>query len=588
MRAKYLRLDPRRQQLFSLIPYLQRHRFTLVVGTTMVLVTNLTAVVSPWILRNAIDHLFQEVTRDILLFYAALMIGVSALEGIFRFLMRRILIGASRDIEYDLRNDIFRHLQTLSPSYYQRHPTGDLMSRATNDLNAVRMVLGPGIMYFMNTLFTAALTIGILVTINFQLAILTLTPLLAVTFSARYFGKQIHRRFEKIQEQFSILTTLAQENVSGVRVVKAYNQEKPFIERFRQANDEYVDRNLSLVRVWGVFNPLLTFLLGLSAVGLLWYGGHQVIAGSISVGEFVAFMAYLAMLTWPTIALGWVINIFERGSASMGRINQILQTQSEIRDDQPQPIFELKGNIQVKNLTFSYNGTPILKDLNVDVRVGQSLAIVGKTGSGKSTFVDLLCRLYRVPRGTIFLDGVDINDIPLEILRKNIGYVPQETFLFSETVEENIAFGRPDTSFKSIEESSKVSNIWPDIQDFPERFQTFVGERGITLSGGQKQRIAISRALLVDPHILILDDALSSVDTHTEELILERLTGERSNRTVILISHRISTVKMADQILVLDQGSVVEQGTHQELLKAKGPYADLHEKQRLKEELGLE
>ncbi|MEE8348156.1 MAG: ABC transporter ATP-binding protein [Acidobacteriota bacterium] len=588
MLTRYFRLDPRRQQLFSLIPYLQRHRSALVVGTTMVLVTNITAVISPWILRNAIDHLFQEVTRDILLLYASLMIGVSVLEGIFRFLMRRILIGASRDIEYDLRNDIFRHLQTLSPSYYQRHPTGDLMSRATNDLNAVRMVLGPGIMYSMNTLFTAALTIGILVTINFQLAVLTLTPLLAVTFSARYFGKQIHRRFEKIQEQFSILTTLAQENVSGVRVVKAYNQEEPFIERFRQANQEYVNRSLSLVRVWGVFNPLLSFLLGLSAVGLLWYGGRQVIAGSISVGDFVAFMAYLAMLTWPTIALGWVINIFERGSASMGRINQILHTQSEIRDVQTQPIFELKGNIRIKNLTFSYNGTPILKDISVDIPVGQSLAIVGKTGSGKSTFVDLLCRLYRVPRGTIFLDEVDINDIPLETLRKNIGYVPQETFLFSETVEENIAFGRPDTSFKSIEESSKASNIWPDIQGFPKRFQTFVGERGITLSGGQKQRIAISRALLVDPHILILDDALSSVDTHTEELILERLTGERSRRTVILISHRISTVKMADQILVLDQGSVVEQGTHQELLEAKGPYADLHEKQRLKEELGLE
>ena len=309
MRAKaqplawYLRLAPRRQQLFSLIPYLQKHRKAMVVGTAMVLMTNIAAVISPWILRNAIDHLLQEVTRDILFFYASLMIGVSAMEGIFRFLMRRILIGASRDIEYDLRNDLFAHLQTLSKSYYQRHPTGAIMSRATNDLNAVRMVLGPGIMYSMNTLFTATLTIGILVTINFRLAVLTLLPLLAVSFSAKYFGKQIHRRFEKIQEQFSVLTTLAQENVAGVRVVKAYNQEEAFIERFRQANDDYVKRSLSLVRVWGIFNPLLTFLLGLSAVGLLWYGGHQVIAGSISVGDFVAFMAYLAMLTWPTIAL---------------------------------------------------------------------------------------------------------------------------------------------------------------------------------------------------------------------------------------------------------------------------------------------
>ena len=581
-------LAPRRQQLFSLIPYLQRHKNALVVGTAMVLMTNLAAVISPWILRNAIDHLFQEVTRDILLFYATLMIGVSTVEGILRFLMRRILIGASRDIEYDLRNDLFAHLQTLSPSYYHRHPTGDIMSRATNDLNAVRMVLGPGIMYSLNTLFTAVLTIGILVTIDFRLAILTLIPLLAVSFSAKVFGKQIHKRFEKIQEQFSVLTTLAQENVSGVRVVKAYNQEDPFIERFSQANEEYVNRNLSLVKVWGIFNPLLTFLLGLSAVGLLWYGGHQVIAGSISVGDFVAFMAYLAMLTWPTIALGWVINIFERGSASMGRLNEIFQSQSEIRDEQTQPIFEIKGNIRIKDLTFSYNGTPVLKGINVDIRAGQTLAIVGKTGSGKSTFVDLIARLYRVPRGTVFVDDVDINDIPLETLRRSIGYVPQETFLFSETVEQNIAFGRPDVSFKSIEESSKVSNIWPDIQDFPKQFKTFVGERGITLSGGQKQRIAISRALLVDPRILILDDALSSVDTQTEERILEKLTGELTNRTVILISHRISTVKMADQILVLDQGAIVERGTHQELLEAGGSYANLHEKQLLKEELGVE
>ena len=581
-------LAPRRQQLFSLIPYLQRHKNALVVGTAMVLMTNLAAVISPWILRNAIDHLFQEVTRDILLFYATLMIGMSTVEGILRFLMRRILIGASRDIEYDLRNDLFAHLQTLSPSYYHRHPTGDIMSRATNDLNAVRMVLGPGIMYSLNTLFTAVLTIGILVTIDFRLAILTLIPLLAVSFSAKVFGKQIHKRFEKIQEQFSVLTTLAQENVSGVRVVKAYNQEDPFIERFSQANEEYVNRNLSLVKVWGIFNPLLTFLLGLSAVGLLWYGGHQVIAGSISVGDFVAFMAYLAMLTWPTIALGWVINIFERGSASMGRLNEIFQSQSEIRDEQTQPISEIKGNIRIKDLTFSYNGTPVLKGINVDIRAGQTLAIVGKTGSGKSTFVDLIARLYRVPRGTVFVDDVDINDIPLETLRRSIGYVPQETFLFSETVEQNIAFGRPDVSFKSIEESSKVSNIWPDIQDFPKQFKTFVGERGITLSGGQKQRIAISRALLVDPRILILDDALSSVDTQTEERILEKLTGELTNRTVILISHRISTVKMADQILVLDQGAIVERGTHQELLEAGGSYANLHEKQLLKEELGVE
>ena len=588
MLSKSLRLDPRKRQLFTLIPYLKKYQAKLIIGATMVLLTNIVAVVSPWILRNAIDRLYLDISRDILLYYASLLIAASAVEGLFRFLMRRILIGVSRNIEYDLRNDLFSHLQSLSPSFYQRNPTGDIMSRATNDLSAVRMVLGPGIMYSINTLFTAVLTISILVTLNLQLAILTLLPLLAVSVCVKYFGNQIHQRFERIQEQFATLTTLAQENVSGIRVVKAYNQEEAFIGRFQEANQDYVDRSLSLVRVWGVFNPLLTFLLGLSSVGLLWYGGRQVIQGSMTVGEFVAFMAYLSMLTWPTIALGWVINIFERGSASMGRMNQIFQSRPEIRDESSSTLSTLEGHIQVNNLTFSYNGTPVLKNVSFEIPAGQTLAIVGRTGSGKSTLVNLLCRLYQVPEAGIFIDGSDINNIPLETLRTHIGYVPQETFLFSETVQQNIAFGRPEASLQSIQESAKISNIWPDIQEFPRKFETFVGERGITLSGGQKQRIAISRALLVNPRILILDDALSSVDTETEERILQGLSGEFSNRTVILISHRISTVKMADQILVLEKGEIVERGTHDELLKTEGHYATLYERQLLKKELGVE
>lgn len=587
MLSKSLRLDPRKRQLFTLIPYLKKYQAKIIIGATMVLLTNIVAVVSPWILRNAIDRLYLEVSRDILLYYASLLIAASAVEGLFRFLMRRILIGVSRNIEYDLRNDLFSHLLSLSPSFYQRNPTGDIMSRATNDLSAVRMVLGPGIMYSINTLFTAVLTISILVTLNLQLAILTLLPLLAVSVCVKYFGNQIHQRFERIQEQFATLTTLAQENVSGIRVVKAYNQEEAFIGRFQEANQDYVDRSLSLVRVWGVFNPLLTFLLGLSSVGLLWYGGRQVIQGSMTVGDFVAFMAYLSMLTWPTIALGWVINIFERGSASMGRMNQIFQSRPEIRDESSSTLSTLEGHIQVNNLTFSYNGAPVLKNVSFEIPAGQTLAIVGRTGSGKSTLVNLLCRLYQVPEAGIFIDGSDINNIPLETLRTHIGYVPQETFLFSETVQQNIAFGRPEASLQSIQESAKISNIWPDIQEFPRKFETFVGERGITLSGGQKQRIAISRALLVNPRILILDDALSSVDTDTEEKILQGLAGEFTNRTVILISHRISTVKMADQILVLEKGEIVERGTHDELLKTEGHYATLYERQLLKEELGV-
>lgn len=588
MLSKFSHSDQRKRDLLALIPYLQKYRTLLITGTFMVLLTNTAAVISPWILRHAIDQLYLEISRDILLYYSLLIIGIRLVEGVFRYWMRRILIGVSRKIEFDLRNDLFSHLQSLSPSYYQRNPTGDLMSKAINDLNAVRMVLGPGIMYSMNTLFTSALTVGILVSMNAPLAILTLMPLLAVSYLVKHFGRRIHQLFEKIQEQFSTMTTLAHENVSGIRVVKAYNQEQAFIQRFRVANDAYVQRSLSLVKIWGLFGPLLTFLLGLSAVGLLWYGGRQVIQGSLTLGELVAFIAYLAMLTWPTIALGWVINIFERGAASMGRINQIFNTTPEIEDDNPAHIDTFEGNIAIRNLTFSYNGTPVLKNISVEVKAGQTLAIVGNTGSGKSTLVNLLCRLYQIPRATIFIDGVDINDIPLNQLRENIGYVPQDTFLFSETVAQNIAFGRPEASLTSIQQTARISNIHSDIDDFPKKFETFVGERGITLSGGQKQRISISRALLVEPRILILDDALSSVDTQTEEQILHQLSESLTNQTTILISHRISTVRMADQILVLENGQIMERGTHRELLETQGYYADLYQKQLLKEELQVE
>jgi ATP-binding cassette, subfamily B, multidrug efflux pump len=588
MFASLFRGEARKRHLLTLLPYLKRYRKQVLVGIVMVLLTNLVAVLVPWILGSAIDQLSQELRRELLLYYALLIVGASAVEGLFRFYMRRILIGVSRYLEYDLRNDLFAHLQTLSPRFYQQYPTGDLMSRATNDLSAVRMVLGPGIMYSINTVFTTVLTVAILIRIEYRLAVLTLIPLIIVSYSVKYFGKQIHRRFEKIQEQFSNLTALAQENVAGIRVVKSYNQETAFIGRMRRANDDYLRKSLSLVKISGLYTPFVAFLLGLSAVGLLWYGGSLVINGTITLGNLVAYMAYLAMLTWPTIALGWVINIFERGSASMARINQILSTEPDIRDAAPLPLESLHGHIEVRNLTFSYNGNPVLNNISFDVNQGETLAIVGSTGSGKSTLVNLLCRLYPVPRGVVFIDGHDINDIPLKVLRNHIGYVPQETFLFSETIAENIAFGSIGANRESIVESAQVSNVWPDIEGFPDELRTFVGERGVTLSGGQKQRIAISRALLPAPTILILDDALSSVDTHTEEQILQKLSEELKGRTAILISHRISTIKMADQILVLEGGETVERGNHQQLIARGGYYANLYERQLLKEELGME
>ncbi len=588
MFTEFLRKLHQKYPLMHLVRYLKLYQGRIAVGILMVLLTNGVAVISPWVLGRAVGALSSGADPQTLLYYGGLIVGLSAVEGAFRYFMRRILIGVSRYLEYDLRNEVFRHLQVLSPRFYQRNPTGDIMSRATNDLSAVRMVLGPGIMYSVNTVFTTVLTVGVLITINLRLALLTLIPLVAVSYTVNYFGKHIHDRFEKIQEQFSTLTSIAQENVAGVRVVKAYNEERAFIRRFGKANDDYLKRSLSLVLVSGIYSPLLSFLLGLSSVGLLWYGGRLVIQGTIGLPQFVAFMGYLAMLTWPTIALGWVINIFERGSASMSRIQMILQSQPEIRDTEPAKVSSLCGDIEVRNLRFGYNGLQVLDGISFRVPAGSTLAIVGNTGSGKSTLVNLMLRLYPVPPDTVFIDGIDINRIPLKTLRKNIGYVPQDTFLFSETIRNNIAFGEIAASFDRVEEASKVSNIWPDIQDFPDKFETFVGERGITLSGGQKQRMAISRALLIDPRILILDDALSSVDTQTEERILQRLSEELIGRTSILISHRISTVKSADQILVLRDGKIVEQGTHEELLQAGGQYAGLYEKQLLREELGVE
>lgn len=579
----------KKYSLLYLLPNIKKRRGTIALGAIMVCCTVVASMFSPWVLKYVVDDLRMAFSKDKLPYYAALILGISAVEGFFRFWMRRILIGVSRHIEYDLRNDFLAHLQKMSLSFFQSRNTGDIMSRATSDLEAVRSVLGPGIMYSATTVVTVIITTVILLRVNWKLTLLAYVPLVLVSLTVRRFGQRIHDRFEKIQEQFSEISTKAQENLSGIRVVRAFAREESEIASFRILNREYVSRSMSLIRLWGVFYPLMSALLGLSAAILLWYGGRQVISGSLSLGEFVAFMGYLAILTWPTIAIGSVINIFERGSASMNRILRILSTKPDIEECSgatPPPL--IRGKIEVRNLTFSYPNAPapVLRGINIIIPAGKTLAIVGHTGSGKSTLINLIPRLFDPPPGTIIVDGKDVREWPLADLRNIMGYVPQETFLFSDTIHENIAFAsEAPISEDRVARAAQTSFIKGDIHGFPQGYQTRVGERGITLSGGQKQRVAISRALAAEPRLLILDDAMSSVDTYTEERILDGLRDAMKNRTTILVSHRISTVKNADQIIVLQDGAIVEQGTHNFLMSKPGVYAQLYQKQLLEEEL---
>jgi len=576
------------KRLRPLYPYLKKYRWGYFWGTLAVFLNNGIWILFPQVIRRAIDALNAGVTHQKLVTYAGLLLAVVFVKGIFQFLTRWVVIGISRDIEFDLRNDLFTHLESLSHSFYQKTRTGDVMARATNDLNAVRMLLGPGIMYTANTLVFTVGALVFMTRISPKLTLWAFLPLPIVSIVVQYFGRRIHDRFERIQAMFSDISARAQENFSGARVIRAYVQEEPEIEAFERSNQEYISRSLKLVRLMGMLWPTLETLLGFAIVLVLWVGGREVILGRITIGEFSAFNIYMVQLTWPVIALGWVINIFQRGTASMERINEIMTQKSEIADPVPAPAIPavpLSGEIEFRNLNFAYNGTGVLHDVNLRVPAGSSLAIVGPTGSGKSTLVSLIPRLYDAAPGSVLIDGGPIREFPLEYLRRNIGFVPQETFLFSDTIRENIAFGTENATDAEVRASAEGANIAADIESFPEQYDTMVGERGITLSGGQKQRTAIARAMIRDPRILILDDALSSVDTYTEEKILNHLREIMRGRTTIFISHRVSTVKNADQIAVLHGGRIVELGTHDELIARNGYYTDLYNKQLLEEEL---
>jgi ATP-binding cassette subfamily B protein len=571
-----------------LLPYLLRYRRQFALGLASVAVTTGVSLVAPWVLRLAVDDLSAGVTRRKLAVYSAALLAVALTSAVFRFLMRRIIIGISRHIEYDLRNDFFARLQLFPVSYFQARRTGDLMSRATSDLNAVRMTVGPAVMYSANTLMLFVAAIVLMVSIDLRLTLVALIPLPFVSIAVRYFGVAIHARFERIQAQLADLSAVTQEALSGVRVVRAYRQEAAELERFGRANREYLERNRRLLRLQGFFYPSMSLLLGLGALLVLWFGSRAVIEGRLTVGGFVAFNAYLVMLSWPMIAFGWVTNMVQRGFASWTRMLEVLDAVPDIADPEPGRLVvlpEISGAIEFRDLTFAYGGRPVLEHVSVRIAAGQTVALVGPTGSGKSTLISLLPRLFDPPPGTVFVDGVDVRDLALSQLRGSIGFVPQEAFLFSESIADNIAFGAATADRARVEWAAGVARLDKDVADFPNGYETMVGERGITLSGGQKQRAALARALMMDPRILVLDDALSAVDTYTEEEILGRLKGVMRERTSIIVSHRVSTVRHADLILVLERGRVIERGTHDELVRLDGFYAELYRRQLLEEEL---
>jgi ATP-binding cassette subfamily B multidrug efflux pump len=574
-----------RETARRLLPYYRRYRRGLTLGFGALVLKDIAFAGLPLLIRDGIDSLTRGFSMRVVFDFCGLLVGLAAVKGVFQYWMRVILIGISRDIEYDLRNDLFRHLVDLSPDFYSRTRTGDIMARATNDLNAVRMMLGPGVMYCAETTLTLVLAVAIMGAVDWRLTLVAILPAPVVSVVVTWFGRIIHDRFERIQAMFSDISSRVQENLSGVRVIRAYVQEEAELRQFEQLNREYIAQNLSLARVSSMFMPLLQSLIGITFLIVLWAGGYRVLSGHISLGSFVMFNTYMGALVWPMIALGWVVNLMQRGTASMRRICQILDERPSIAAPSSPKLVPERGGLEFRGVGVQYPAGRALDGIDLEIREGETVAVVGHTGSGKSTLVRLIPRLLDPTEGLVLLGDVDLRDLAPSELRRRIGFVPQETFLFSATLAENIAFGVENASDGQIRRAAELAGLASDIEGFPGGYRTVVGERGLTLSGGQKQRTAIARAILRNPRILILDDALASVDTLTEERILTGLAGIMRGRTSILISHRVSTVRQADRIIVLSAGRIVEQGTHAALVEAGGYYADLYQKQLLEEEL---